>query len=289
MLNESLLRAREKMHWEAVSNLVQGTILVGGSALALTNGLEMIWIGWAQLAGTLARFAVTVPAVRREIPILWRSAPSAQLLRSALPYAATSITAAAFSQIDVVILSLVASQKLVGEYASVSRLLVGVGAFAITGANTLLPAAARVFVRGSAESFRYVMANAFQLGALIGTAASVALALVGGPILRLVYGEAFGNLELALSTGSIFVAFKTLSSIFGMGLTAAERQATRARCLGIGLDATIVLMAVLVPPFGVRWVRSAPWWGASWFCGRRPSSPAASCWSTGAPPGPRSP
>ena len=250
-LNESLLRSREKMHWEAISSLIQGVIFVGGSAYALLNEWSMVWVGWSRLAGVAVGFFGTLPVVAREIPILWRSLPSLSLLRSAFPYAATSLTAVAFGQIDIVIMSLMASQELVGEYASVSRLLVAGGAFAITGANTLLPGAARVFASGQRESFRYLMASTANLGALIGASITVGLALVGGPILTLIYGEEFANLETAFALGSAYVLLKTLTAIFGMGLTAAERQAARAKAVGVGLVATVILVALLVPPFGV--------------------------------------
>lgn len=274
-LNESLLRSREKMQVEAGASVLQGVILVGGSIVALWAGLDMIWVGWARLAGVGARFFTTLAAVRQEIPIRLTHRVSWDLLRSATPYAATSITSVAFGQIDVVILSLIASQELVGEYASVSRLLIAVGAFAITGSNTALPAAARIFAQRGERVLRDVMVSAFRMGAALGAASTVGLALIGGPILRFVYGDDFADLEVPFVLGSLYILFKTLTSIFGMGLTARGLQAARARCIVIGIVATAILVTTLVPPFGVIGAvgalvgSEAVLWSTSLLAGRR--------------------
>jgi O-antigen/teichoic acid export membrane protein len=157
----------------------------------------------------------------------------------------------AFAQIDVLILSVIASQELVGQYASVSRLLLVTGFLAVVAWSAVLPTASRFFTRSDPERFGEVVSEALRFVLLGGGGVVVAIFLVAKELLGLVYGSDFEPLAPLLRWGSIFVAFKFSTSVCSIMLTACGRQGLRARAIVIGLVATAALVIGLVPIWGL--------------------------------------
>ncbi|MCP5056935.1 MAG: oligosaccharide flippase family protein [bacterium] len=248
-LNEALLRSRETMHWEALGALLQSLLTTLLALVAIGLGFSLFWVGVARILGAAANLALSSFVVRRDLrPRM--PADALPTLRSALPYMATASMNLAYGQIDVALLSLVATQNQVGEYAMISRIVLVAGTFASTGAASFLPALARSFTTAAAN-FRRMAGTAVGVAAGLGAFGSAALAFLGPWLLVVAYGEGFATLEPLFLAATAYVLFRFLSAALGLVLTASGRQSARARSIFIGLIATLVLVLGCVPIWGV--------------------------------------
>ena len=182
----------------------------------------------------------------------WR--PDRETLRAALPYATTSLTLLAFAQIDILILSVIASQKMVGEYTSVSRLLLISGTMAAIAGSAVLPTASRIYASQDRARFAEIVSGALGFVFLIGGAAAAGLFVLAGDVIQIIYGADFAPLASLLQFGALYMLLKFPVSAAAILLTACGRQGDRARSVIYGLIATVVFVLGFVPLLGL--------WGA---------------------------
>jgi len=250
-LNHSVCRARERLELEAVSSVAHSVLLVGGSLACVFTGLPLLSLGLVWLGAGVAQLVLSGYFARKFTRFGIALPPHRPTGRASAPYATTSLTAVAFSGIDVLILSVIASQEVVGQYASVSRLLLVTGLLAVAALGAVLPTASRFFARSDPERFREVVSEALRFVLVLGGGVVVAIFLAARLLLGLIYGSEFESLHPLLRGGSIFVALKFLNSVSSIMLTACGRQALRARAVVGGLVATVVLVMGLVPIWGL--------------------------------------
>lgn len=250
-VNEALLRSRETMHWEALGGLFQSAIATSLAVTFLASGLPILWIGIARIVGALANALLTGLVLRKDFHVGLPGPGTFGALRSAAPYMTTASMNLAYGQIDIVILSLIASQSQVGEYALISRIVLVAGTFASTGAASFLPSLARAFAQEDRSRFRRTATSSIGVAAVMGGLGSLGLAAFGEPILALAYGAEFESLTGAFVVATGYVLLRFLTASLGMALTAAGLQSTRAFCIFLGLLATIVLILLWVPSRGV--------------------------------------
>ena len=249
--NEAFLRSQEVMHWEALANLGQSILTTGLAIGFLAGGLTLVWVGVARVVGAAGGLLLTSVVLRREIRPRLPSASGWKELRDALPYAATASMNLAYGQVDILLMSLIAPQALVGEYALVSRIVLVAGTFASTGAAALLPIMARTFTSAARSVFRSRAWRLLLLALVIGGLGTGLLAMSGGTILTLAYGPDFEGLRRPFAFASGYVLLRFVTAALGMELTAAGLQSARARCILLGLAATVVLVVGGVPIWGV--------------------------------------
>ncbi len=248
--NEGLLRARERMQWEALGGLLQSGLTTGLAVWWLASGWGLLWVGVARIVGVAAHLLLLSAVLRQEIRFAPPGPGARASLRAALPYMSTASMNLAYGQIDIVLLSLVATQSQVGEYALISRIVLVAGTFASTGAAALLPTLARAFTEAKAR-FRRLALAVPATAAVLGGFGTGGLAILGGPVLTLAYGDEFAPLTPLFTTATGYVLLRFLTAALGVVLTAAGRQATRALCIFLGLMATLAFILLWVPTHGV--------------------------------------
>jgi O-antigen/teichoic acid export membrane protein len=240
----------ERVDSGAAGSLVQTLVWVGTAAALIVAGFSLTAIGWAAVAGSVAEFLFSLYAARRFLPITV-ARPRMKDLYESLPFAVTSLTSFCVWQIDVVLVSIVASTSIAGEYASVSRLLLGIGFVPLLISSAMLPSVTISFMHDSAEVFRALITSALRMSFIISGALFLLLFCAGKQIMTLVYGYAFSHLYMPLAIGAIFIFFRFVSSALACALTASGRQKKRALSMIAGLALTCAAIFILFPLAGV--------------------------------------
>jgi O-antigen/teichoic acid export membrane protein len=250
-MNHSVVRAKEHMELEAVSVLVQNVLFIGGALACLLFGFSLVALGWAAIGAALAQLAVSAAIARRFSPLRLTGRPHWQTMRDAAPFSATLLSSIAFGHSNVVVLSLIASQTLVGEFSSVSRVLLLASVVPQLVTLAVVPAFSRVYGRDDAARFRRLTTASLRILLIAAGAGAVALVAASHLVMRLVYGEELESLHPLLQLGTLYLVFQFTSAPLGMALTAAGRQGARARAIVIALAATVPMILVLTPLLGV--------------------------------------
>lgn len=250
-LTQAVCRSRERLDLAAISTVLNAVSFVGTSLLLLSSGYGISALGVTSIGAALVQVGSSSFFASRFIRFSVRFPPRWAVAKSALPYATTSLAMLAFAQIDILIMSFIATAEMVGRYAAISRFLVISGTLAALASSAVLPTAARMFSRASRETFDDLINGALRAYVTIGSTIALGLAMVSEPLMGGIYGSDFADLYPLLQAGTLYLVLKFAVSIFAMTLTSTGRQLDRARSVLIGLGSTVILVFVLVPPLGV--------------------------------------
>jgi O-antigen/teichoic acid export membrane protein len=176
--------------------------------------------------------------------------PSGPLLRASLSFGARAwlgtLSTAFNERVDQILVALIASEATLGIYATAVNgfevLLYPAGA----AATVILPLAARAYPERRAER----VLGAFRSVALLTVAGVLVAAVLGPPLIPLVFGEPFEpsvDAFLWLLPGALgFVAL----AIFSNALVASSAPGRSSVGPLVSLGLSVVLDFVLIPPFG---------------------------------------
>jgi O-antigen/teichoic acid export membrane protein len=250
-LSHSVFRSRERMELEALSVLVQTVIFMTGALLLLFLGLPIVTLGWAAILASTIQLFVSLTLVKKFIPIRIEYPPRWSTARKAAPYATTGIAQMTLAQSAIIILSVVASQTLVGEFTAISRILILATVFPVFVNLAVVPAFSRIFQRDAAERFKR-LATASTCIMLIFPSAGIVLVLSSArQILHYAYGSDLIELFPYLQPGTTYLVFQFLNGSLGMALTSAGRQGARAKATALGCVARILFTFALAPSFEI--------------------------------------
>ncbi|MCP5056942.1 MAG: oligosaccharide flippase family protein [bacterium] len=250
-LNSAVCRASERLDLEAVATLVNSVTLVASTLICFSLGYSATVVGYTSLAAATLQWCASALMARRFVRFGIVLPPEWRTVRLALPYATTSFTMLAFGQIDVLIVSMIESQEFVGRYASISRLLAIAGTLGSLAGAAILPTATRIYSTTSPEQFRHLVNGALRSVLLLSGATAIAFGALARPGISSIYGAEFVDLYPILRAGSVFLLPKFCVSALSVILTSCGRQGDRARSILLGLVATVVLVLILVPRFGI--------------------------------------
>jgi O-antigen/teichoic acid export membrane protein len=250
-LNYAVFRSKERMGFEAIFTLFTLVIFVFLAYVMLEGFGFLYWVGIAFLIAQTVQLSI-ISITRKKllfpsdltIPVNWK------LTISAFPFSITSIVSTAFTQIDILVIALIASVTLVGEYTLISRLLIATSAVPIIVGSSIWPRAARLFKSNQAR-FHRLTSYFVGLNIAVGFVVALILIAVSEAIITRLYGEQYLYLAKLLHIGAAFIVFKFISLSLGYSLTSANRQKHRAIAVLLGLVATVISVVVLVPSMGV--------------------------------------
>ena len=233
--------------------------LVAGSYVGawLAGRLTVAWAVWSFAAVNLAIVACVVAFLVRRHGV---APPRLALARRTLWYGAkahsTNVSFLLNARLDLLILPAFVPAATVGLYSVATNVSWVVFALAGSVAAIALPVAARQgATQGPATIARSVRATL-----LVALGLAVALALVAGPLVRVVFGASFagsvGALRILLP-GSVLYA---VALVLVSGLYAANRPFTAACVQGSGLAVTVAGLLAFLRSGGIEaaaWVSTA--------------------------------
>ena len=172
-------------------------------------------------------------------------------LRSMGPLALVAGLYVVSTNTDVVMLGLLAPSSEVGVYR-VSVQGASLVAFGLQAVNlAVAPEMARLHTEGDRAGLQEVLRRGARLSAFVAVPASIVLIFFSGPILGLLFGEAFkggANALRILAVGQLVnAAFGSVVPLLNM--TGHERDTARGVAVAAGLN--VLLNLILVPLFGI--------------------------------------
>jgi O-antigen/teichoic acid export membrane protein len=212
-------------------------LLVSGSPAVAALGLA---------AGAAVGAAVRVRGLRRLGVAGGRAERQAvDLAREALPFAGFTILTTLYLRIDVVLLSLLATQGALGLYQPPVRFAAALIILPDALASILLGRAAR---SPDGRDVKRHQERLLAVGVPIGLVIVGLCAVAGKPVLGALYGAEFREAWLALTLLAATVPVALVAAVNGNALTARGRQRDRVICLAA---ASVVAVAAGVPAIAV--------------------------------------
>jgi O-antigen/teichoic acid export membrane protein len=245
-----LLRARGRI---AADNGVQLVLAIGGTAAAIgavAVGAGVVGGTAGQAVGALVALVLAVWFARqlREFSLVpcWRLTGQGSRIRAAVPWALGLFASRFFSSVDLIVLGHLSGPEEVAMMAVALKPVFGAMVIPNAVSAVVYPALARARGRARGRLAWRTVAWLAAAGLVVGTA----IALVGRPLMILLFGPAYASAAQPLAPLAIGLTFLFPEWLLGQTLLAYGQ----ARAYAIGWVATLVLITagefLVVPHFG---------------------------------------
>lgn len=255
----AVFQLRIRNRWTAGFELLNGLLWAIGVFAIAAAGAGIAAFAAAFLAASAIVNVAQVVLARRQIPLRLRDAGPARvhLLRIGVPFAIASLLYLSYTQIDQVLVFELAGRRAAGLYGAASKVFAR--ALVIPGSilATMFPVIAAAY-KEDIVRMRALIQTAVEV-LLVATLPIVALvAVVGRPLMRLLFGAAFAPAGPALSVLMMTFAISAFSYVAGDLVIVLRLQRRYIVYATVGLILNVALNVVLIPSYGFM---AAAWVG----------------------------
>jgi PST family polysaccharide transporter len=248
---------RNWMQYVSISQIVRYGVFAGIVLLTVRGPSNMWNVAAAELAGVLAGVLFTVVSFRFKLgfwppglPVL----PSWCAIKQVAPIALSHLMWAAKYLLVTVVVGFLAglaeNADQVGHFSAAVRIIVGMSALVSLYFNSLLPLVSRA-VNESVEWLGSLLDRAVRASTWFSLCGSILLVIVAGHVVRLVYGNAYGQSVIILQILVWMLAAALVSAHFRVTLIAASRQGLELLSTATGAALTLTLVVALYRRFGL--------------------------------------
>lgn len=245
----SIFRAYQIMTFEAIGVVIYQAIIVAAGVISVLLGFYLKSLVTAVLLGSIFNFfysqilLIKKTKIRPTVIFNWEIIK--KLLRFALPFALAGVFYKLYTQIDTVLLGLLAGDRYVGWYTVASKFNISLTFIPGAVAMSFFPAMSAYFV-SSKEKLTHTFEQAMIYLMLISLPITAgALVLADSLILKL-YGPAFEASISALRIIIIGLTFAFLNYPVGNFLNACNRQTLNTVNMGIATLFNIIANVILI-------------------------------------------
>lgn len=231
--------------------LVVQRFISGGVGVTLVLlGFGVVAVTFAYLGASMIAFAFAVALLARHVerPRAVRPrGPRRELRRQSIPFAAQELLAAGIARLDAVLLSLLATQSVVGLYGAGYRLLEAT-LFIPTALQGAFAAMFTYLSDRTEPTIRAAFGRSLKLALALLTPCAIPLAVLPADILELFFGAEFRQADTALRLLAPTVVL--LGIVLLSGSLIASRLDPRKLVVyfGIALVVNVAMNLALIPP-----------------------------------------
>jgi O-antigen/teichoic acid export membrane protein len=255
----AVFQLRIRNSWTAGFELLNGVLWAIGVFVIAAAGAGIVAFAAAFLAASAVVTLAQVLLARRQTRLRLRGGRSAraQLIRIGVPFAIASLLYLSYTQIDQVLVFELAGRRAAGLYGAASKVFDR--AMVIPGSilATMFPLIA-VAYKEDMVRMRGLIQTAVEV-VLVATLPLVSLvAVIGRPLMRLLFGAAFAPAGPALSVLMLVFAISAFSYIAGDLVIVLRLQRRYIVYATAGLIVNVALNVLLIPVYGFI--------AAAWVC-----------------------
>lgn len=252
VVEESILWGEERMATVMAVNFLENAVRVAGCALLLYLGYGLTAVWACILAGrVVALVAYWFGAGMRDVISFADFDPS--LVRRYLwmspTFAGILAASASINRIDFLVLSKLGRLEDVGYYAAAYRINEMALMAPITLSIVLFPVFSRILAASEAQ-FESLLRGVLRLEFIAGMPLALLLVIIAKPLLTLLFGAGYAASALILQ----LLIFVPVLAGLDQALTSVQlvhaRQGDDLRVLASAAISYVVLLLVLIPPFG---------------------------------------
>ncbi len=246
--SRAALQGLEQMKYISLADIFAKifTTIVGLVMLFLGQGILVFAV--VLVGGSFVSAAAQIFYLNRLTPLRLRfNWPLAKwMLKGGVPYFLVSVFLSIYIQIDIVIISLLVSEKVVGWYGAADGLFTTLMFIPSIFMTSVFPALSRMHANDSGSLPR-LMGKSFDLLMLVSVPIGLGLLAVADPLVVLLFGSEFANSGPVLAVMGIVLILTYQNMLVGRFLISIDRQNTWTIVMAVATVATIPLDLVLIP------------------------------------------
>lgn len=247
---QAALQGLERMEYVSISDILSKTFVTLVAIILLFAGYGIEMIAFVVVGGALLGFLVQYLALKRVYPLRmhfqWLRAK--WMMLASFPYFVNVGVRTAYIQIDVVILSLLVSDVVLGWYSGASRLFSTFLFIPTVLMMAVFPTMSRMHT-ADPSSMPKMMRKNFDLMLLFGVPIGLGLVVMASPLVTLLFGPEFANSGPVLSVMGLVLILTYQNMFVGAYLISSDRQHIWTWVMAIATLATIPLDLGLIRYF----------------------------------------
>jgi len=248
---EASFRGREMMEWSAaIITIMEGSFMML-ALITIPFQATIVWLMFAYLASRFislaagiwiyqTRFGRLHPKIDKE---LWAS-----LFKAGTPFAITNGLSSLYVRVDVVFLSHLTTNTIVGLYEAANNLTVRLNVLARTVNIALYPFLSSEFAKDKQSLQRYT-ARTIRLLVIPSVLIAAVLWTFGDLIVVMIYGDKFIAAIQAVKWLALIMPLKFIDTSLEVALSASNREGKRARAVLVAAFTNLLLNFLLIPKY----------------------------------------
>ncbi len=254
LFTSSLNRSLEKMHWEAIANIItQFSIMILGIWVLIKNPTAE-GLGISYLAGSMIGAIFSLWTVREYIKSFFGRIDKAlikKLLQSSWSIALLGLLGSVMLNTDIIMLGWLKGAEDVGYYSSAQKIIFTLYVLPSLIGTAAFPSLTRLANKNK-EGFRELLEKSLKIAFLIAIPITIGGLIIGYELMDIF----FGNEYLAASTTfkilllSLVLAYPT--TILGNALLAYDQEKQFLKYAGVAAIGNVVLNSILIPFWGIE-------------------------------------
>lgn len=238
----------ERMDGVARADVASRTLHVAGVTALLLAGGGTRLVAAATVAAAAANAAFTLRALRRTVgtPVRLRRHGGGGVLRRCAPYLMLDATFVVYQQVDVVVISLLVSERATGWYGTANTLFGSLLFIPTIVVTSLFPVLTRLRDESEEAMLRVVRRGVTSLS-LLGVPIGIGTVVLAGPVSVQLFGDGFAGTGPVLAVMGVVLVLTFPTILLGRVALAVGRQRRWTALMAAATVATIPLDLVLVP------------------------------------------
>jgi len=247
----SIFKAFEKMEYEAALNIIRSIIRVSIGLLLLFSGYGLIELAYVYIFVEILDFVFSFfviikkfakPTIKIDF-MFWR-----HLFLGALPFCMTSIVGLIYLRIDIIMLSFMKGDAVVGWYNAACTIVYILVIIPDIISYSVFPMMSRLFftslnvLKTTTEKFaKYLFILALPI--------LIVLIILSNKIILIIYGDIFVNSIIILQILSLYLPIRFVNHAIGYTLSSVNKEYLRAFSAAIAAGFNIFLNLILIPRY----------------------------------------
>jgi O-antigen/teichoic acid export membrane protein len=249
----ALSRAKEKMKWEGINEILTNVLITGFGFLFLLNSPTSFALTTAYAAATGIGFLAISWQLKNYFSDLFKHF-NAQLIKPILsmawPFALASSLGAIMINTDTILLGWLRSAEEVGFYSAAQRPVQLLYILPTLFAASLFPILTRLASQDK-EKFKQVLENTLRITILTAAPITIGGIIFANPIINLLFGAAYQNAVPTFQILLLTVLIIFPSAIINNAIFAHNQQKNFIAFAALGALGNIIFDISLIPVWGI--------------------------------------
>ena len=247
-LCRAALQGLERMEFISLADILAKafTTVVGLTLLFLGQGVLVIAL--VMVGASLVSLTIQGISLRRlqavSFRFNWQTAK--WMLKSSFPYFLVSAFLVVYIQVDIVIISLLVDEEVVGWYGAADGLFATMLFIPSVFITAVFPVLSRMYADES-DTLPRLMRKSFDLLALLSIPIGLGVLAIADPLVVLLFGPEFVNSGPVLAVMGIVIILTYQNMLLGRFIISIDRQNAWTVVMAVATFATIPLDLVLIP------------------------------------------
>lgn len=244
------LQGIERMEFISLADILGKAFMTVGGLTALFLGKGIITIGFIVIGASIVNLVIQGYYLNQVRPVHLRFDLKTvkQVMRESYPYFLVSVFAVIYVQLDIVIISLLVNEEVVGWY-SVADIVSGTLMFIpVIFITAVFPALTRLHASEDESNMQgKLMSKSFDFLVILSVPIGLGVMVLASHIVVLLFGEEFINSGPVLSVAGVVLILMYQNILLGRFIISIDRQKTLTIIMAVATVATIPLDLLLIP------------------------------------------